>query len=73
MALGGRESTMSHKKQLNSRGADGEGLGEDARPAGNAGERYLIVLGAIKVGGERKYYKIDAFIKLIIFLTSLSI
>jgi len=46
--------TMSHKKKLNSLGADGEGLGEDARPAGNAGERYLIVLGAIKVGGGRK-------------------
>ena len=50
VALGGR----CHKKKLNSLGADGEGLGEDARPAGNAGERYLIVLGAIKVGGGRK-------------------
>jgi hypothetical protein len=32
----------------------GEGLGEDARMAGNAGERYLIILGAIEVGGGRK-------------------
>ena len=42
------------QKKLNSREADGKGLGEVARPAGNAGERYLIVLGAIKVGGGRK-------------------
>ena len=54
VAFGGSQSTMAHKNQLNSCFGDGEGLGEDARMAGNAGERYLIVLGAIKVVGGRK-------------------
>ena len=44
-------------------------MGEDVRPSGNAGGAHSIGLGAIKLGGGRKYCKIDAFIKLIIFLT----
>ena len=69
VALGGR----CHTKKLNSRRADGKGLGEVARPAGNAGERYLIVLGAVELGRGRELNIIDALIKLIFFLASLSI
>jgi hypothetical protein len=51
----------------------GEGWERMYDRRGMQGERYLIVLGAVKLGGGRKIYKIDAFNKLIIFLASLSI
>ena len=38
VALGGRQSTTAHNNQPNLRGIDGGGIGEDARPSGNAGE-----------------------------------
>ncbi len=37
------------------------------------GGQYSIVMGAVKLGGGIKIYKIDALNKLIIFLASLSI
>ena len=40
---------------------------------GTQGERYSIVMGAVKLGGGIKIYKIDAFNKLILFLAILSI
>ena len=37
VALGGCQSMISHNNQPNYRGRDGGGIGEDARPSGNAG------------------------------------
>ena len=52
----------------------GEGLYRAQDRRGTQGEQYSIVLGAVELGGGRDYYyKIDAFIKLIIFLAGLSI
>jgi len=51
----------------------GEGLERTYDRRGTQGGRYSIVMGAIKLGGGIKIYKIDAFNKLIVFLASLSI
>ncbi len=51
----------------------GEGLKRRYDRRGTQGEWYLIVMGAVKLGGGAKIYQIDAFNKLIVFLASLSI
>ncbi len=51
----------------------GEGLYRARDWRGTQGEQYSIVLRAVELGGGRELYKIDAFIKLIIFLAGLSI
>jgi hypothetical protein len=51
----------------------GKGLKRVYDRRGTQGGRYSIVMGAVKLGGGIKMYKIDALNKLIIFLTSLSI
>ena len=45
----------------------------DARPSGNAGGVAFDCSGAVELGGGIKYYKIDALIKLIIFLAGIFI
>jgi hypothetical protein len=62
---------ISHNNQPNYRGRDGGGIGEDARPSGNAGGAHSIVLGPVKFGGGEIYNNIKALIKLIIFLAVL--
>ena len=46
----------------------GEGLERTYDRWGTQGGRYAIVLGPVDLGGGRIYNKIEAFIKLIIFL-----
>ena len=60
VALGGRQSTIPHDNQPNKRGSDGRGIGEDARPSGNAGGAAFDRSGAVELRGGRKYYKIEA-------------
>jgi hypothetical protein len=56
VALGGRQSTTAHNNQTNLRGIDGGGIGEDARPSGNAGEAVFYRSGGGRGGrgGEIK-------------------
>ena len=45
----------------------------DAGPSGNAGGAAFNRSGAVELGGGREYYKIEALIKLIIFLAGFCI
>jgi hypothetical protein len=73
MTLGGRQSTIAHNNQPHLRQRNEGGYDRTCGCRGTLGKGKSIVLGAVKLGRGRELNKIDALIKLIFFLASLSI
>jgi len=68
VVIGGRQSTIECNNQPNTRGSDGGSIEKDVRPAESAGGVIFVRSGGGRVGKGERIEKIDALIKLIIFL-----
>ncbi len=54
VVLGGPQSTNKHNNQPNTRGSDGEWIGQDSNQRKAQGGRYWIVLMAVKLGDKQE-------------------